>query len=228
MLNPLTAKLEQFTRFDPSERLRLDELISEKTKHYARGQHIISVGDKIDEIHLVLDGLATRSKMLKDGSRQLMAFLVPGDLCDLEVFVLNAMDHDIVALVETKCAVISAADIEQLLTESSNLTRAFWWSTMTDSAVLREWIVNHGSRDALARIAHIVCELLIRHRIVGHTVDNTFAFPMTQDDLADATGMTTIHLNRSLKQLREDGLLEWRSKVMTVLDFERLSRVAQY
>jgi CRP-like cAMP-binding protein len=228
MSNPLTMKLEQFTRFSPSERMRLDELLQYPTKTYARGKTIIAAGEKVDDIHLVSDGLATRSKTLADGSRQLMAFLIPGDLCDVEVFVLEAMDHDILALSETTCVLIPAADIEQLLTESSNLTRALWWSTMTDSAVLREWIVNHGRRESRERLAHIFCELLIRYRMVGGGAGDSIPFPLTQDELAEATGMTPVHANRLLQQLRSDGLIELNKKVLTVLDFDRLKEIAQY
>lgn len=116
MANPLLMKLEQFTAFESAERMRLDELLNYPTKTYARGKDIISHGDKVDDIHLVLSGLATRSKTLRDGSRQLMAFLVPGDLCDVEVFILEAMDHDIMALSETTCVLIPAAEMEKLLT----------------------------------------------------------------------------------------------------------------
>jgi CRP-like cAMP-binding protein len=221
-------KLEQFTRFEASERMRLDELISGRTRTYARGTEIISEGQKVDYIHLVTKGLAARSKVLKDGTRQFMAFLVPGDLCDLEVFVLEAMDHDIVAMCETTCAVVPAAEIRQVLTESSNLTQAFWWSTMTDSAVLREWIVNHGSRDSLSRMAHIFCELLIRYRLIGLAADNAYPFPVTQEELSDATGMTVVHVNRTLGKLRDEGLIEKKSKMLRVLDFKGLARVAQY
>jgi CRP-like cAMP-binding protein len=226
--NPLTMKLEQFTRFEPSERLRLDELLQRGSKTYARGETIIREGDKVEQIHLVTGGLATRSKTLADGSRQLMAFLVPGDLCDVEVFVLEAMDHDIVALSDTSCALIPATEMEQLLTESSNLTRAIWWSTMTDSAVLREWIVNHGRRDARERIAHMFCELLIRYRIVGQGTGDSVPFPLTQEELSEATGMTPVHVNRTLQQLRAEGLVELNQKVLTVLDFAGLSEAAQY
>ena len=226
--NPLTMKLEQFTRFEPSERLRLDELLQRGSKTYPRGKTIIREGDKVEQIHLVTDGLATRSKTLADGSRQLMAFLVPGDLCDVEVFVLEAMDHDNVALSETSCALIPASEMEQLLTESSNLTRAIWWSTMTDSAVLREWIVNHGRRDARERIAHMFCELLIRYRIVGQGLGDSVPFPLTQEELSEASGMTPVHVNRTLQQLRSEGLVELNQKVLTVLDFAGLSEAAQY
>jgi CRP-like cAMP-binding protein len=228
MSNPLTMKLEQYTRFKPSERMRLDELLKRRTRNYARGKTIIREGDKVGDIHLITKGLATRSKTLADGNRQLMAFLIPGDLCDAEVFVLEAMDHDVVALTETSCALIPATEMEQLLTESSNLTRAIWWSTMTDAAVLREWIVNHGVRDARERIAHIFCELLIRYRIVGEGIGDSVPFPLTQEQLSEATGMSPVHANRTLQDLRSEGLIELNDQILTVLDFERLSEVGQY
>jgi CRP-like cAMP-binding protein len=228
MTNPLTMKLEQFTRFDPEERQRLDQLLSYPTETYARGRTIIREGEKVDDIHLVLTGLAARSKTLRNGERQFMALLVPGDLCDVEVFVLEGMDHDIVAMVETTCVLVPAKVIEGLLTESTKLTKALWWSTMTDSAVLREWIVDHGSRDSLERIAHLMCEMLIRYRIVGETTDDSFPFLLTQDELADATGMTPVHVNRMLQQLRSQGLIDLTGKVLTVLDPKGLQRLAKY
>lgn len=228
MANPLTMKLEQFTRFDPNERARLNELLSFPTKTYARGEDVIAQGEKVGNIHLVLTGLAARSKILRSGDRQLMAFLVPGDLCDLEVFVLEAMDHSIVAMTETTCVLIPEAVITGLLTEFTKLTQALWWSTMVDSAILREWIVDHGSRDAYERIAHLCFELLVRYRLVGETTDNAIPFPITQEDLADATGMTAIHANRMLQRLREEGLIELKGKVLTVLDPVRLKAAARY
>jgi CRP-like cAMP-binding protein len=221
-------KLEQFMRFDQAERSRLDSLLGTARKDYPRGSTIIGEGEKVGNIHLVLTGLAARAKTVPDGGRQIMAFLVPGDLCDVEVFVLEAMDHDIIALSDTTCALIPASVMEDVLTESSKLTKAMWWSTMTDSAVLRERIVDHGSRDARERIAHILCELLIRYRIVDATQGDSFPFPLTQEELAEATGMTPVHVNRVLQQLRADGLLELKNRVLTVLDPQGLKAVAQY
>jgi CRP-like cAMP-binding protein len=221
-------KLEQFTAFDRAEHRRLDRLMSYPNKTWRRGETIIGEGDRVRNIHLVLSGLAARSKTLPDGKRQLMALLVPGDLCDVEVFVLEAMDHDIMAVSDTTCVLIPSEVMEELLTTSSNLTKAMWWSTMTDSAVLREWIVGHGSRDARARIAHLFCELLIRYRIVGETSDDAFPFPLTQEELADATGMTPVHVNRVLQQLRSEGLIELSHKSLTILDANRLQEAAQY
>ena len=228
MANPLTMKLEQFTRFDQAERERLNELLTYPTQTWRRGQTIIDEGEKVRDIHLVLTGLAARTKFLQDGQRQIMAFLVPGDLCDVEVFVLEAMDHDILAVSDTTCVLIPAGVMEEMLTQSSSLTKAMWWSTMTDSAVLREWIVGHGSRDATERLAHLFCEMLIRYRIVGETKDESFPFPMTQEELADATGMTPVHVNRVLQQLRAAGLIDLKGRSLTILDPDRLKEIGKY
>jgi CRP-like cAMP-binding protein len=228
MANPLTMKLEQFTAFAPEERQRLDQLLTYQTRTYKRGDTIIAEGQKVNNIHLVLTGLAARSKTLADGSRQFMALLIPGDLCDVEVFILEAMDHDIVAVSDTTCVLIPSKIMEELLTQSTSLTKAMWWSTMTDSAILREWIVDHGSRDATERLAHLFCELLIRYRVVGETTDQTFPFPLTQEELADATGMTPVHINRVLQHLRAEGLIDLKGRSMTILDPDQLQRVAKF
>jgi CRP-like cAMP-binding protein len=228
MANPLTMRLEQFTCFDQDERGRLNELLTYPTKTYARGQSIIAEGEKVENIHLVLVGLAARTKILRNGDRQMMAFLVPGDLCDLEVFVLEAMDHSITAMCDTTCVLIPAKVIRELLTESSNLTMALWWSTMVDSAILRERIIDHGSRDARERLAHLFYELLVRYRVVGETTDDTFHFPITQEDLGDAMGMTPVHANRMLQQLRSEGLIELKGKTLTVLDPPGLKKLARF
>lgn len=221
-------KLEQFTRFDAEERLRLNELLTYPTRSYERGEDIISEGEKVEDIHLVLTGLAARTKILRDGERQIMALLVPGDLCDVEVFILDALDHNITAMSQTTCVLIPAKVVEDLLTESSKITKALWWSTMTDSAILREWIVDHGSRDARERVAHLFYELLIRYRVIGETTDDSLPFLMTQEDLADATGMTAVHVNRTLQELRGEGLIELKGKVLTVLDPQHLRQTAKY
>ena len=228
MTNPLTLKLEQFTRFDQADRVRLDELLSQKTETYKPRQTIIPEGKKVTHIHLVVRGLAAREKTLRNGERQIMAFLIPGDLCDVEVFVLQAMDHDIVAMSETTCLLIPQDIIEGFLTEGSTLTRALWWSTMLDSAILREWLVDHGARDARERMAHLLFELLVRYRVVVETTDNSYPFPMTQEDLAAATGMTPVHVNRTLQGLRSDGLIDYGNKVMTILEPDGVKKVAEY
>ena len=228
MDNPLRLKLEQFASFSALESGRLDELVSRQKESYSARQDILTEGEKVKDIHIVLSGLAARYKLLDEGERQIMAFLVPGDICDLEVFVLEQMDHSVCAISDTVCAIVPADTIKDLLTEMSCLTSALWWSTMTDSAVLRERIVDHGRRDAHERLAHLFYEMLIRYRMVGQAPGDKIPFPLTQEELADATGLTPVHVNRTLKQLREQGLIELKGKTLTILDAPGLKRAARF
>jgi CRP-like cAMP-binding protein len=228
LLNPLTMKLEQFTSFSSDDRRQLDRLASGEQKTWKAKRDIIRDGDHVDRVHLITSGLAARNKIMPDGKRQIMAFMIPGDLCDLEVFVLGKMDHSITALNETTCALIPSATIEKLLTDMGGLTRALWWSTMTDTAVLRERIIDYGQRDGAERLAHLFYELLVRFRMIGMAANNVYPFQVTQDDLADATGMTAVHLNRILQMLRRDGLIEFSGKVVKVQNPTQLKRFARF
>jgi CRP-like cAMP-binding protein len=228
MGNPWTMKMEQFTRFTDEQKRRLDALVSERVEDYGAREDILREDERVDVCHVILSGLAARYKILENGERQIMAFLVPGDLCDAEVFILEKMDHSVGTLTPTRCAIIPAARMKELLREVSCLAEALWWGTMTDLAVLRERIVDHGRRDARERIAHLLYEMLVRYRMIGEADDEKFDFPITQEELADATGMTPVHVSRTLKQLRDEGLIELKSKVLTITNAERLKEVAQF
>jgi len=218
MLNPWTMKMEQFTAFSDMEKRRLDDLISGTRDEHAAKQDIITDGEHSDRCHVVLSGLACRYKLLANGNRQIMAFLIPGDLCDAEIFILKVMDHGVAAITPTTTAVIPAETMKKLLRETSSLAEALWWGTMTDLGVLRERIIDHGRRSAYVRIAHLLYEMLVRYRMVGLTHGNSFDFPITQTDLADATGLTSVHANRMLQRLRANGLIATAGASITVLD----------
>jgi CRP-like cAMP-binding protein len=228
MRNVWTMKMEQFTTFSEEERQQLDELISRKHVHLGAREDILKEGEHSDHCNLMLSGLACRYKILPDGKRQIMAFLVPGDLCDAEIFVLKEMDHSIGTLTPSTTAVIHADEMKALLRRPGSLSEAVWWGTLTDLGVLRERIIDHGSRDAYVRTAHLLYEMLVRYRVVGETIDDGFDFPITQEELADATGMTPVHANRTLQRLREEGLISLKGKRLIVLDAPRLKKVAQF
>jgi CRP-like cAMP-binding protein len=221
-------KMEQFTAFTPQQRDRLDALVAERQQNYAPDEDILLEDQPINECHVILSGLAIRYKLLPDGERQILAFLIPGDLCDAEVFVLDRMDHSVSAVAPTTCAVISAHTMRTLLREISPMSEALWWGTMTDLAVLRERLVDIGRRDARERIAHLIYEMLVRYRTIGETDDDVMPWPITQDELADATGLTTVHINRTLRQLREEGLIDPNRREMRVLDPDRLRQVSGF
>lgn len=228
MLNPSTMKMEQFTAFSDMEKRRLDELVCGKREQHAPREDIIADGAHSDLCHVVVSGLACRYKLLPDGSRQIMAFLIPGDLCDAEIFVLKVMDHGVAAISPTVTALIPAAAMRGMLRETSSLGEALWWGTMTDLGVLRERIIDEGRRSAYVRTAHLLYEMLVRHRMVGLTRGDSFDFPVTQADLADATGLTPVHTNRTLRRLKNDGLVKLSDGVVTVLDAKGLKAAAGF
>jgi CRP-like cAMP-binding protein len=228
MSNPWTMKMEQFTPFTDEQRKRLDDLVSSRQHDYARGEDILSEGQEVEECHVLLSGLAARYKLLPSGERQIMAFLIPGDLCDAEVFILDEMDHSVAAISPSKCAIIPASTMRELLREISAMSEALWWGTMTDLAVLRERVVDLGRREARERIAHLIYEMLVRYRIVGATDDDVMPWPITQDELADATGLSPLHVNRTLKQMREEGLIEFNRSTLKVLNTDQLRQVAGF
>jgi CRP-like cAMP-binding protein len=226
--NPWLMKMEQFTRFSDEERSRLNGLVSQCHHYHASGDDILREGDHSPDCHVILSGLGCRYKILPDGERQIMAFLVPGDLCDAEIFILKTMDHSVGTLCPTTTASVPGDTISEMVRSSGALSAAMWWGTLTDLAVLRERVVDHGRRGAHERVAHLLYELLVRYRMVGLAQGNAIPFPMTQADLADATGMTPVHVNRMLQKLRHDGLISLSGKTLTVLDADRLKQVAGF
>jgi CRP-like cAMP-binding protein len=221
-------KMEQFTAFSDMEKRQLDDLIAAKQDRHAPKDDIITDGAHTGHCHVILSGLACRYKLLPDGRRQIMAFLIPGDLCDAEIFILKVMDHGVAAITPTTTALIPAETMKTMLRETSSLGEALWWGTMTDLGVLRERIIDEGRRNAYVRIAHLMYEMLVRYRMVELTDGDSFLFPVTQTDLADSTGLTPVHVNRTLKKLRADGLMEIAEGVVTVFDPARLKDAAQF
>jgi CRP-like cAMP-binding protein len=228
MNNPWVKKMEQFTAFSDSERARLDKIVVSKQRVFQAQEDVIADGDHSEYCHVLLTGLACRYKILPDGERQIMAFLVPGDLCDAEIFILKKMDHAVGTLTPSTTAMIHSSEMKTLLRETSRISEALWWGTMTDLGVLRERIVDQGRRDSSERLAHLLYEMLVRYRVSGTTSTNSIDFPITQTDLADATGMTPSHVNRVLQRFREDGTIELRSRTLTVTNPTRLKSLGQF
>lgn len=189
---------------------------------------VVSEGERPEEVHVILEGWAARYKTLEDGSRQIVAFLLPGDFCDLHVAVLGKMDHGIVAVTRCRVGYIRSSDIDALTAHHNGLTKALWWTTLVDEGILREWILNVGRRDAFARIAHLLCELHARMQMVGLVHEDRLALPLTQEQLADATGLTSVHVNRTLQRLRNDGLIEMGSGSLLIPDVRELREVAGF
>ncbi len=228
MDSPFVKKLEQFRRFSDEDRRLLSELTSKRQQQYGAREDIVREGEHSPDIHVVISGLACRYKILQDGRRQIMAFLVAGDPCDSEIFILKEMDHSIGTLIPSVIASIPGDTMKDLLLSRPGIALAFWWNTLQDEGVLRERIIDEGRRDAYSRIAFMIYEILLRLRAVGVMDDESFDFPITQTDLADATGLTPVHVNRMLQRLREEKLIAIEGKRWTVLDPAGLRKAAQF
>lgn len=228
MTNYLFKKLAAVAELD-QEDCRAIERLSQDVRSFERGREIIGEGERPDCLHLMIDGWTSRYKTLRNGSRQIVGFMIPGDFCDLHVQVLGAMDHTILAMNECQVAFIPCEEFEKLTSEGARLTRALWWTTLVDEAVLREWILNTGRRGAYEAAAHLMCEMHFRIEQVGLvTGQDELALPLTQEDLGDTLGITSVHTNRVLKRLRNEGLVSLREKVLTIHDLEGLREAAGF
>ncbi|MCT8267779.1 Crp/Fnr family transcriptional regulator [Afifella sp. JA880] len=224
--NPLVRKLNGFVRLDAEDCRLLDEII-EKTRLVPARTDLIQEGDEPDHVHLVLEGFACRYKILAEGSRHIMAYLIPGDFCDLHIFILKEMDHSLSALSPCKVVDIPRERILKLM-ERPKLAQAMWASALVDEATLREWLVNLGGREATERVAHLLCELLYRLRAVGLVDGHSYELPLTQIDLADTLGLSNVHMNRVLQRLRGDGLISFAGSRLVIHDIERLEEFAGF
>jgi CRP-like cAMP-binding protein len=226
--SPLLKKFLQFSDFSENDRHLINGLTSDRQHRYDAREDIVREGEHSEDIHIVLSGLACRYKHLEDGSRQIMAFLLPGDPCDSEIFILDAMDHSIGTLAPSTVAAVSGERMKGLLLNNASIALAFWWNTLQDEGVLRERIIDEGRRDAYTRIGFLVYEIFLRMRAFGMIEDQTFEFPVTQVDLADATGLTPVHVNRMLKQLRDENLISIEGKNWTILNPEGLRKASRF
>jgi CRP-like cAMP-binding protein len=227
LVHALTSRLEAFTRLSPEDKAALEKL-SKVSRTVAPRRDLIREGEKPNYVHLMLDGWACRYKTLPDGRRQIVAFFVPGDFCDLNVYILKQMDHSIGAITRLAVADIRRDEMDYLTTNHPRITQALWWESLVQQAIQREWTLNLGQRSAYERIGHLLVEVYLRLKTVGLTWNGTCDFPLTQVDIADATGLTPVHVNRTLQELRRDELIELERKQLNIPDLHRLMDVAMF
>jgi CRP-like cAMP-binding protein len=177
---------------------------------------------------ILVSGLACRVKQMQDGRRQISELHTPGDFADLHSFSLKYLEHDIVALTACEFAIVPHANIHALTERQPHLTRVYWFATNLDAAIHREWVVSLGRRDAISRMAHLFCEMNVRLGLVGLVSGGSFSFPLTQAELAECLGLSDVHVNRTLMQLRSDGLLEFNNGRLAIRDLQALERLAEF
>ena len=227
MIDPLLRKLERYERLSAEEKAFLREAPFH-VHDYEPHQAIVQEGDCPSESCLIVEGFACRFKLVRDGKRQILAFHLPGDFCDLHSFSLERMDHGIASV--TKCAVakLPHAVVREITERYPGLTRALLWDMAMDAAIFREWMLGLGRRSAREQMAHLFCEFLVRLKWVGLAEGNGYLLALTQADLGDALGLSTVHVNRTLQDLRGEGLIVSTGKHLNIPDVEKLMEVAGF
>lgn len=205
------------------ERRLLDDAIAE-VRTLAPRTTLVEAGETSRESTLLLEGLMSRYIDDRRGLRQLVAVHVPGEFVDLHAYSMRTLDHAIGALTAAKVAIVPHDALEALLAPRPELARKLWFSTLLDAAMHRAWLFRLGRLDAVGRVAHFLCETNARLQAVGLSDGRRFALDLTQADLAEVCGLTTVHVNRVMRQLREGGLCLFRSALVEVIDLPRLAR----
>jgi CRP-like cAMP-binding protein len=223
----MARKMERRARIGASDRAALLNL-PHRLQVLEPSAYIVREGAPTERSCVIVSGLAFRHKMTHEGGRQIVSIHIPGDFVDLEAALLNVADHNVQALTRMEVAFIPRGALQELILAHPRIGMAMWIDTLIDSSIFREWVMNVGRRDARTRIAHLLCEFARRLEVAGLGEALHYELPMTQEQLADAVGLTPVHVNRVLKGLTTDGLIVRNRRMVQIPDWEALREVAGF
>jgi CRP-like cAMP-binding protein len=227
-LEPLVEKLAYRAELDAQERAAIMALPF-AIRSFERGQFIVRERELATHSCVMLGGFSIRSKLVATGHRQIVAIHMKGEVVDLQNSLLKVADHSVQMLTAGSVAMIPREEVVRLTLERPAIGHAMWIDTLVDGSIFREWIANIGRRDARARIAHLLCEFSVRLRIAGLEEEAHYELPMTQEQIADATGLTSVHVNRTIKTLEREGLIERASpRAISIGDWRKLAEVGDF
>ena len=226
-VNRLLRRLRSRDDVSPEEEQALRWAVSE-VKQIAKDKTAIPENMELTTSTLLLEGMMVRYKDLSDSARQITQLHVPGDFVDLHSFTLKRLDHNIMTITDCRVASFPHDRLREITEKHPHLTRLLWFSTNVDGAAHREWELSLGRRSALQRTAHLFCELYYRLKVVGLTDGTSFAFPLTQTEIAEAKGLTSVHVNRTLRELREGNFVTVQKGVVTIHDLHGLMRICEF
>ena len=227
MTYPLVQKLEQRDALS-AEEVRVLETICTSEHVFEPEQEIVREGEEVDNSWLLLEGWTFRCKRLK-GGRQIVAFHVPGDFVDLHAFLLKPMDHTVVALTRARLAKAPHDRLRELSKTHPHLTRMLWLSTLIDAAITRAWLTAIGRLPASGALAHLICEMAVRLEASGEVdARSGFRFPVTQSILGEALGLSAVHVNRSIRDLKAEGAVTWSRGRVVIDNWARLVALSEF
>ncbi|MDF2799717.1 MAG: fnrL [Devosia sp.] len=202
--------------------------VAGQTVYFAPGEMMARYGSSPSKSLLLVQGMAARQNTVESGQQQITAFHIAGDFVDLHSFLLSKLDHDVRAMSAVAAVEFPHDGLRRITEEFPHLTRLLWLSTLLDGAIHRQWLVAMGRLTAIAHMAHLFCEHFVRSDNVGLVEDMSFPFEITQQELADALGLSNVHVNRTLQELRRQDLVSWDTKRVRVIDWKRLQEVGQF
>ena len=227
-LEPMVRKLSYHVKLDAEERAAILSLPF-TVKKMERNHFVVREHERPTHASVMLSGYSVRSKMVGTGERQIVAIHMKGEMVDLQNSLLEIADHSVQMLTASRVAMIPRQEIIRLTLERPRIGHAMWMDTLVDASIFREWVANVGRRDARTRIAHLLCEFSLRLQVAGLGNDTEYELPMTQDQIADATGLTSVHVNRTMKMLERDGLIDrLHPRSITIGDWRKLAAVGDF
>ena len=227
-LQPMVQKLSYWGDLEAADKQAILNL-PHRTKRIERNGYIAREREKTSHSCLLVSGFAIRHKIVANGARQIVAIHMRGELVDLQNSFLGVADHSVQVLTEAEIAMIPRDAIKQLAFERPRVGMAMWFDTLVDASVFREWIANVGRRDAHTRIAHLLCEFALRLKVAGLGQATDYELPMTQEHIADCTGLTPVHVNRMLKLLEMENLISRsNSRSVTIGDWNKLADAGDF
>lgn len=221
----LLTKLRRLHGLSNEDRVGIENLPL-RTATVAAGKDIVRVDNRADQCAVILEGLAFGYKLTGDGRRQILCLHLAGDLADLQGLQFGTTDTGVEALSPCHVGYVPYDALNELCSQRPSLTTVLWRETLLQAAIIREWLLNVGQRNALVGLSHFLCEIITRHRAAGLTSGYSCSFPFTQAALADALGLSPVHVNRTVHTLRVEGLIAWEHRRLTVLNWERLCLLA--
>lgn len=226
-LQGLVRKLETSSPLPFEEREQLLRLPL-TLKRFEGGQDIVSEGERTKQCCLVSEGLVCRYKIVGDGQRQILSLHLPGDIPDIHSLLVEQMDHNLGTLTPATVGFIPHEAVKALTRSYYRIAEAFWRETLVEASIYREWMVGIGRRSAPSRIAHLFCEFITKMTAIGLSDGVTCELPLTQSEIADALGLSTVHMNKKLREIRQAGLVRVRSSRLTILDWNGLCELAEF
>jgi CRP-like cAMP-binding protein len=226
-LNTLVTKLRLHAKLGEDDKAAVLAL-PHVVRSLEGGRYIVREGDRPTHCCLLVSGFAIRHKIVEGGGRQIVNIHVAGDMVDMQNALLDTADHNVQTLTVVEAAYIPREALMELAFTRPAVGRAFWLETLVEASIAREWIANVGRRDARARVAHLLCEFAYRLDAVGLGEECNYKLPMTQEQIADTVGLTSVHVNRTLKSLDAEGLTTRSLRSVKINDWKRMAQVADF